>query len=74
MNAVFPVFLLPPSAATVTVVAKTANGTASASSDYTAVLPVTLTFPPGTVLQIVTEPIIGDTASEPDEDVHRQFE
>ena len=63
----FAVTLLPASGLTVTVEAQTVNGTASAGSDYTAVAPVTLTFPAGTVLQTVTVPIIGDTAVEPDE-------
>jgi hypothetical protein len=67
VDAVFAVSLLPASSVTVTVVAQTANGTASAGSDYTAVAPVTLTFPPGNVLQVVTVPIVGDTAIEPDE-------
>ena len=45
-DAVFTVSLSTPSTQTVTVVVQTANGTATAGSDYTAVGPLTLTFPP----------------------------
>ena len=43
----FTVTLSPASAGTVTVTAATANGTALAGSDYTAVAPTVLTFAPG---------------------------
>ena len=56
-----------PSGQTVTVVARTAGGTATAGSDYTAVGPTTLTFPPGTTTQSVSVPVLGDTLAEPDE-------
>ena len=66
-NAVFAVTLSAASTQTVTVVAQTADGTAQAGSDYTAVGPVTLTFPPGTTNQVVIVPVIGDTSIEADE-------
>ena len=47
--------------------AQTANGTATAGSDYTAVGPVTLTFPPGTISQTFTVPVLGDLLDEPNE-------
>ena len=46
---------------------QTANGTATAGSDYTAVGPLTLTFAPGVTSQTVIVPIIGDIADEPNE-------
>jgi hypothetical protein len=67
VNAVFTVSLSAPSTLPVTVVAQTANGTAVAGSDYTAVGPITLTFSPGTINQSVSVPVSGDTAQEPDE-------
>src|SRR5262249_52340358 len=52
---------------TVTVRAQTADGTATAGSDYGAVGPVTLTFVPGVTSQTVTAPVFGDTSDEPNE-------
>jgi len=63
----FAVTLSPASTATVTVQVATANGTAQAGSDYTAVGPTTVTFTPGTTSQTFSVPILGDTAVEPDE-------
>ena len=51
----------------VTVTYATANGTATAGSDYTAVAASTLTFPPGTTSAPVTVNVIGDTTTEPNE-------
>jgi hypothetical protein len=50
----------------VTVAYTTANGTATAGSDYTATSG-TLTFAPGETVQTVDVPIVGDTTLEPDE-------
>ena len=50
----------------VTVQYGTANGTAAAPGDYLAQAG-TLTFPPGTTLQTVTVPVVGDLLAEPDE-------
>ena len=47
-----------------TVVASTANGTATAGSDYTARTNVTLTFPAGTTTQTFAVATINDTAVE----------
>jgi hypothetical protein len=44
----------------------TANGTATAGSDYTAVSG-TLTFPPGQTSRTFTVPIINDALKEPSE-------
>jgi hypothetical protein len=65
-NATFNVTLSPPSTGTVTVAWATADGTATAGSDYTAGSG-TLTFPPGTTTAPVTVAVRGDTASEPPE-------
>ena len=65
-NAVFTVTLAPTSAKTVTVGYSTANGTATAGSDYTATSG-TLTLPPGTATATISVPVLGDTADEPDE-------
>jgi hypothetical protein len=54
------------SASSVTVDFATADGTATAGSDYTATTG-TLTFAPGTVVHNVTVSITGDTTVEPDE-------
>jgi len=45
----------------------TANGTASAGSDYTAVAPTSLTFAAGETSKTVTVLVTGDTLVEPDE-------
>jgi len=65
-NAVFTVTLAPASAKPVTVGYSTANGTATAGSDYTATSG-TLTFAPGTTTATISVPVLGDTADEPDE-------
>jgi hypothetical protein len=67
-SATFTVTLSPPSAQTVTVVAQSADGTATAASgDYTALPATTVTFGPGTTTQTVTVQVKGDTLNEPDE-------
>ncbi|HEX6178015.1 MAG TPA: Calx-beta domain-containing protein, partial [Thermoanaerobaculia bacterium] len=65
-NFVFTLALSNPSATTVTVNAATADGTASSASDYTAVNTI-VTFAPGTVVQTVSVPVIGDLVLETDE-------
>jgi chitinase len=45
----------------------TANGTALAGSDYTAVAPTVLTFAAGETAKTVTVPVTGDLVDEPDE-------
>ena len=52
---------------TVTVDYATADDTATAPSDYTAVPPTQLTFMPGETMKTVTVQVNGDLASEPDE-------
>jgi hypothetical protein len=52
---------------TVTVTYATANGTASAGSDYLPVAGTTLTFPAGVSALSVTVPVIGDTTREANE-------
>ena len=74
VDAVFTVSLTRPSSETVTVVAQTADGTATAGVDYTAVGPVTLTFPAGTISQTFTVPVLGDLLDETERDVRRQPE
>jgi len=54
------------SALTVTVDYATANGSATAGSDYTATSG-TLTFAPGVTTQTIQVPILNDTTQEPDE-------
>ncbi len=66
VNAVFTVSLSATSSQTVTVQYATANGTATAGSDYTATSG-TLTFTPGQLTQAVTVPVLGDTTIEPTE-------
>ena len=66
VNATFTVTLSEASSQTVTVAYATANGTATAGSDYTATAG-TLTFAPGTLTQPVLVPVAGDTLYEPDE-------
>jgi hypothetical protein len=65
-NADFTVTLSTASGQTVTVGYATANGTATAGSDYSATSG-TLTFPPGTTARTVPVPVIGDTTVEPNE-------
>src|SRR6185503_17667195 len=66
VNAVFTVSLTPATGQTVTVNYATANGTATAGADYTAVSG-TLTFPPNTPSQLVVVPVTGDLVDEPTE-------
>lgn len=65
-DATFTVTLSTSSAQTVTVNYATADGTASAGSDYTAASG-TLTFMPGETTKQLTVSVIGDTINEPDE-------
>lgn len=65
-QATFNVTLSNATLATVTVNYATANGSASAGSDYVATSG-TLTFPPGSTLQTINVVVIGDTVDEPDE-------
>ena len=67
-NATLTVSLSAASGKQVTVNYATANGTATAGSDYTAASG-TLTFQPGTTTQTINVPVIGDTASEGNETV-----
>lgn len=60
----FVVSLSASSAQTVTVVASTANGTATAPGDYTARSNVTLTFSPGTLTQTFSVTTVDDTTVE----------
>lgn len=66
-NYTFNVTLNAASALTVTVDYATANGTATAPSDYTALTTTTLTFNPGDVTKTVTVAVNGDTTNESDE-------
>ena len=65
-NLPFAVTLSAPSEQTITVSYATVNGTATAGSDFTATSGI-LTFAPGVTVQSIAVPILGDTASEPDE-------
>jgi hypothetical protein len=65
-SATFTVTLSTASAQTVSVNWATANGTASAGTDYTA-SGGTLTFAPGTVTRTVVVPVLGDTVNEGNE-------
>ena len=67
INAVFTVTLSAGSGQTVTVNYASANGTASAPADYTAVSGGTLTFNPGITSRTITIPVIGDTLDESNE-------
>ncbi len=49
---------------------QTANGTATAGSDYTAAGPLTLTFPPLTASRTFSITLLGDHVIEPDETFH----
>jgi hypothetical protein len=66
VNMVFTVTLSQPTTSTVTVGYATANGTATAGSDYVA-KSGTLTFTPGTTSASVTVAVNGDTLIEADE-------
>jgi CSLREA domain-containing protein len=63
---VFTVTLSAASASTVTVNYATADGTATAPSDYAATSG-TLTFAPGVTTQTITVNVVGDTTPEPNE-------
>ena len=63
----FTVTLSPASASTVTVKYATANGTAAAGSDYTAVPATLLTFAPGQTSKTVMVNGLGDTMKEANE-------
>ena len=65
-NMPFTVTLAPVSGLPVTVSYATADGTATAGSDYAATSG-TLTFMPGTTTQTINVPILGDTLHEADE-------
>jgi glucose/arabinose dehydrogenase len=65
-NAVFTVTLTGGTDSPVSVIYATADGTATAGSDYTATTGG-LTFAPNDRTQTITVPIIGDTQFEPDE-------
>jgi len=64
---VFTVTMLGSSSQTVTVQARTADGSAEAGSDYTALSPTLLTFGPGVTSQTVTVQVDGDRLAEPNE-------
>jgi Calx-beta domain len=66
-TAVFTVSRNRDSQLTVSVDAATANGSATAGSDYTTVATTTLTFVPGELSETVTVPLIGDALDEPNE-------
>jgi ribosomal protein L35AE/L33A len=66
-NLVFTVSLSSASAQTIQVNYATANVTATAPSDYTALTTTTLTFNPNVTSQTVSVPIVGDTLDEPNE-------
>lgn len=66
VTASFPVSLSVASAQTVTVQAQTADGTATAGSDYTATTQ-TVTFTPGTTTQTLTVQVLGDAINEANE-------
>jgi hypothetical protein len=65
-NAIFAVSLSAPSASLVSVSYATADGSATAGSDYGIVIG-TLTFPPGTIAQPITVPVTGDRVFEGNE-------
>ncbi|QEL14969.1 DUF4394 domain-containing protein [Limnoglobus roseus] len=63
----FTITLSAPSGQAVTVVVATANNTATAGSDYTALAAQTITFAPGETTKTVTVDVTGDTTVEADE-------
>ena len=66
-SAAFTVSLSAASTQPVTVLAATANNTAIAGADYTAVGPTLLTFAPGVTTQTFNVPVLGDLLNELDE-------
>jgi uncharacterized repeat protein (TIGR01451 family) len=67
VNATFTVTLSAASGQTVTVSYATADGTATAPTDYKAITTTALTFNPGETTKTVTVLVNGDTTVEPDE-------
>jgi hypothetical protein len=67
INAVFTVTLSEASLETVTVLVTSADETAERTSDYSALLPTTLTFAPGELTKTVSVTINGDVLVELDE-------
>ncbi|QLE55097.1 Calx-beta domain-containing protein [Nostoc sp. TCL26-01] len=65
-NAGYTISLSNPSSQTITVQYTTANGTATAGSDYTATTG-TLTFNPGDTSKVINIPILNDSVNEVDE-------
>ena len=63
-NAVFTVSLSSAASTVVSVNYATANGTATAGTDYTALPPTTLTFNPGETSKTITVPVNGDNQVE----------
>ena len=63
----FTLTLSPASGRTVTVNYATANGTATAGSDYTAIPSTQLTFLPGETTKAIDVTVSGDPTTEPDE-------
>src|SRR5205823_1028339 len=66
-NHIFTVSLSNPSDETITVDYATADGSATAGSDYNAITTTTLTFNPGETSKLVTVVVKGDTTYESDE-------
>lgn len=67
VNATFTVSLSTASASTITVQYSTADGTARAPLDYSAITPTTLTFNPGVTSKTITVYVNGDVVTEPNE-------
>lgn len=67
VNAMFTVTLSTASSQTVTVLATSANGTATTPADYVALVPTTVTFAPGVTNQSVTVLVNGDSFNEANE-------
>ncbi|QQR74581.1 MAG: hypothetical protein IPJ17_03040 [Holophagales bacterium] len=67
VNCAFSVSLSASSAQTITVSRATANGTAVAPGDYTALAAATLTFNPGETAKVVNVAVVGDTLDEANE-------
>ncbi len=66
-NAVFTLTRSGTTTSSVSLTAQTANNTAVASADYTAVGATTITFGSGVTTQTFTVPVAGDTLDEPNE-------
>ncbi|HEY9664591.1 MAG TPA: Calx-beta domain-containing protein, partial [Allocoleopsis sp.] len=66
-NLAFTVSLSAPSSKTVTVGYSTANGTATAGSDFTGISSALLSFSPGQTTKTISIPVIGDTQVEGNE-------